>query len=271
MEKQSFKLWENTPGKCEEIPQITWYQPQNKILDCAVVIFAGGAYGSRAEYEGKDYGEFLAQTGITAFVVDYRVSPHRFPLPLLDARRAVRYIRHNAEKFAIDKNKVYVMGSSAGGHLASLISTYFEPIDFEGIDEIDNEDFIPNGQILCYPVTTLCDYNIASIGTGNNLIGDKYQSYNPEQYLSRKKLSVEYNVSEKTPKAFIWHTFADGGVDVRNSLLYATALREYGVPVEMHLYPDGEHGIGLATKPTKEQMHAHQWTDALITWLKYIN
>ena len=161
------------------------------------------------------------------------------------------------------------MGSSAGGHLASFVSTYFEPIEFEGVDEIDNEDFIPNGQILCYPVINLCDYNIAHIGSGDNLIGDKYLPYNPDQYLSRKKFSSDYNVSKKTPKAFIWHTFSDEGVDVRNSLCYAKALREYGVPVEMHLYPDGRHGLGLTGKSDKIEVHIAQWAESLIKWLYY--
>lgn len=271
MEKQAFNLWENTPGNHEQAPQIHYYKPDNKALDCAVVIFSGGGYGWRAPHEGEGYATFLANNGISAFVVDYRVYPNTFPLPLLDARRGVRYVRHNAQKFGIDKNKVYVMGSSAGGHLASFVSTYFEPIEFEGADEIDNEDFIPSGQILCYPVINLCDYNIAHIGSGDNLIGDKYLPYNPEMYLSRKKFSSDCNVSSKTPKAFIWHTFADEGVDVRNSLSYAKSLREYGVPVEMHLFPDGRHGLGLTNKADKIELHISQWGELLIKWLKYVD
>lgn len=271
MEKQAFNLWENTPGNHEQAPQIHYYKPDNKALDCAVVIFPGGGYGWRAPHEGDGYATFLANNGIPAFVVDYRVYPNTFPLPLLDARRAVRYLRYNAQKFGIDKNKVYVMGSSAGGHLASFVSTYFEPIEFEGADEIDNEDFIPSGQILCYPVINLCDYNIAHIGSGDNLIGDKYLPYNPEMYLSRKKFSSDCNVSSKTPKAFIWHTFADEGVDVRNSLSYAKSLREYGVPVEMHLFPDGRHGLGLTNKADKIELHISQWGELLIKWLKYVD
>ena len=270
METQVFDLWENTPGKCEETPKITYYRPENKVLDCAVVIFPGGGYGWRAPHEGKGYATFLAENGISAFVVDYRVYPHTFPLPLLDARRSVRYVRHFAGKFGIDKNKVYVMGSSAGGHLATFVSTYYEPIEFEGADEIDSEDFIPNGQILCYPVVTLWDYNIAHIGSGDNLIGNKYVPYNSELYHQRRKFSSELNVSENTPKAFIWHTFADDGVDVRNSLVYAQKLREFGIPTEMHIYPDGRHGLGLTEKSDKVENHVSQWADSLIKWLHYV-
>lgn len=84
------QLWDKTPGMCEEIPQLTAYIPENKRSDAAVVIMPGGGYAMRADHEGKGYAEFLADNGYTAFVCDYRVAPHRFPLPLLDSRRAVR-------------------------------------------------------------------------------------------------------------------------------------------------------------------------------------
>ena len=270
MEKQVFNLWENTPGKCEEVPTITYYKPQNKCLDTAVVIFPGGGYSGRAPHEGEGYALFLAQNGISAFVVDYRVKPHTFPLPLLDARRGVRYVRYYADKFGIDKNKVYVMGSSAGGHLASFTSTYFEPIDFEGADDIDNEDFIPNGQILCYPVISLYDWQISNIGSGDNLLGESYELKNDRQRLVRKQFSPNLLVSEKTPPAFIWHTFEDRGVDVRNSLEYASQLREHSIPTEIHIFPHGPHGLGLTNKSDKLDNHVAQWGELLINWLKYM-
>ena len=144
MYTEQLNLWDNTPGLCEEVPVIEYYKPANKTSDAAVVILPGGGYEIRADYEGEGYAQFLADHGISAFVVQYRVKPHTFPLPLLDARRGIRFIRHNAEKYGIDKNKIAIMGSSAGGHLAALTSTYTKPIDFEGIDDIDKEDFLPN-------------------------------------------------------------------------------------------------------------------------------
>lgn len=93
--------------------------------------------------------------GIAAFVCQYHVYPHQFPVQLLDARRAIRYVRNYAAQFGIDKDQVYVMGSSAGGHLAALVSTYYEPIPSENADAVDQESYIPNGQILCYPVIKL--------------------------------------------------------------------------------------------------------------------
>ncbi len=120
MKTKKMNLWKETPGICDEIPTLTAYLPDKKQSDIAVVIFPGGGYQFRAAYEGDSYAEFLAENGYTAFVCDYRVAPHRFPLPLLDARRAVRTVRYYSDKYGIDKNKVAVMGSSAGGHLAAL-------------------------------------------------------------------------------------------------------------------------------------------------------
>ena len=132
----------------------------------AIVICPGGAYRLRVAHEGKNYAEFLTEHGYTSFVLDYRVAPHKFPLPLLDARRAIRFVRFYADKYGIDKNKIAIMGSSAGRHLAAMTATYYEPIEFENIDEIDKEDFIPNAQILCYPVIKLLGKGKAHKKTG---------------------------------------------------------------------------------------------------------
>ena len=143
------KLWENTPGFCETEPEIVPYVPKEKRSDAAIVIFPGGAYVGLADHEGAGYAEYLTGQGITAFVVKYRVAPHKFPLELLDARRAVRWVRFHAEEYGVDKERIAVMGSSAGGHLAALVSTYRGEIDFEGLDAVDAEDYLPNAQILC--------------------------------------------------------------------------------------------------------------------------
>ncbi len=264
MKTEVRNLWDNTPGMCEEIPMLTEYIPDNKTSDAAIVIFPGGGYGMRAEYEGKGYAEFLAENGITAFVVDYRVAPHRFPLPLSDARRAVRTVRFYADKYGIDKNKIAVMGSSAGGHLAALTSTYYEKIDFEGVDDIDKEDFIPNAQILCYPVIKLLGKGISHLGSGQNLLAEKQAEMGEE-------LSPDLIVSEKTPQAFMWHTFDDGAVNVINTLDYAKALKLNGISAECHIFPNGPHGMGLACGDDKASMHVAQWKEDLLKWLKYIN
>ncbi len=257
-------LWDNTPGMCEETPTLTAYIPNNKTKKGAIVIMPGGGYAVRAAYEGEDYAEFLAKNGYAAFVCGYRVSPHTFPLPLLDARRAIRMVRFEAEKYGIDKNKIAIMGSSAGGHLSALTSTYMKAIDFEGIDEIDKEDFLPNAQILCYPVIKLLGKAKAHLGSGKNLLEEKHAEMGEE-------LSPNLIATEKTPKAFIWHTFSDDCVHVSNSLDYANALKDKNVPVELHIYPDGPHGMGLADKDdSKISKHVSQWANSLLKWLEYI-
>ncbi len=263
---EKFNLWENTPGKCDEIPTLTAYIPENKTSDGAVVILPGGGYHIRAPHEGEGYAKFLSDNGITAFVCDYRVHPHHFPIPLLDSRRAVRTVRYYAEKYGIDKNKIAIMGSSAGGHLAAFTSTYFEPIEFEGIDDIDKEEFIPNAQILCYPVIKLSPTNPdAHNGSCFGLLGENVTDEISAKY------DPELNASEKSPKCFMWHTFEDGAVPVVNSLDYAKALKKNNVPTELHIFPDGNHGLGLADtdKEDKVKVHVSQWSKLLINWLKY--
>lgn len=250
--KQTFLLWNNSK---EHTTEIHFYKPENKKSDVAMVIFAGGAYGFRAAHESIGYAEFFCENGYNAFVVDYRVEPDFFPLPLLDARRAVRFIRANAEKFGVDKNKVIAIGSSAGGHLTALLSTYTKQIDGEGVDDVDKEDFIPNGQVLCYPVI-VAEGNIAHLDSYRHLLGADYEK--------RAAFSPDFLVKEMTPPAYIWHTASDDGVNVINSYRYAEALRKFSIPCEMHIFPQGPHGLGLA----KQVPHVTRWKEWLIEWLR---
>lgn len=254
---KTVQLWENTPGMCEEVPVLDCYIPDNRTSPIAVVVLPGGGYSHRAVHEGKGYAEFLNSHGIAAFVCQYRVAPHRFPLPLLDARRAIRYVRFHAESFGIDPEQIYVMGSSAGGHLAALSSTCFEPIELENTDEIDKISCIPNGQILCYPVIKLLGKGVAHLGSGKNLLGELQAEMGEE-------LSPDLIANEKTPKAFIWHTFEDPAVNVINSLDYAKKLRTLQIPTELHVYPYGSHGLGLA----QQKERVNEWPEALLHWLK---
>lgn len=254
---KTVNLWENTPGAYDEVPTLDVFVPVRKTGDIAVVVLPGGGYTHLASHEGAGYAEFLNAHGITAFVLSYRVAPYEFPLPLLDARRAVRYVRHHSEEFGIDKNKVYIMGSSAGGHLAALTSTYHKPIDFEGLDEIDKEDYRPNAQILCYPVISLLDEEIAHRSSGQKLLGDRVQKLGDA-------LSPNLIADETAPRAFIWHTFDDNGVNSINSLEYAKRLKQVGVSAEVHIYPHGRHGLGIAN----DTPYVHTWTQHLLDWLE---
>ncbi len=256
---QTFKLWDNVPGLCEETPVLDYYPAQNKVTDATVVILPGGGYGMRAPHEGEGYALYFNSIGMDAFVCQYRVSPHCFPLPLLDSRRAIRFVRANAEKFGINKDKIAIMGSSAGGHLAALTSTYTRPIDFEGADEIDNQSPAPNATILCYPVICSPDSLVAHVGSYDNLVGKG-------NHAQSVRFSCDKLVSETTPPAFVWHTSDDQTVNVANSLRYGEALRNHNILFELHVFPSGKHGLGLAPNSP----YVARWADMLKAWLEYI-
>ena len=257
---ETLMLWKTVPGRCEEVPVLEYYPAENKRCGTAVVIFPGGGYWIRAEHEGKGYAQFLNTLGIDAFVCQYRIAPHEFPLPLLDARRAVQYVRKNADKYGIDPHKIGVMGSSAGGHLAATVSTLFEEYNDVLIekDEIDSVDFIPDFQILCYPVIALNSFG--HFGCRKILLGERI-----DDEVLTEHLCAQNNVSEKTPKAFIWHTFDDGGVNVKNSLAYAVALKDNSIDCELHIFQNGNHGLGLAL----DNESVGQWRKQLEIWFRH--
>ena len=257
----TMKLWENDiPGYFEgsETPVLTYYKAENKLGKGTVLIFAGGAYRLRSPHEGEGYALYLNSIGLDAFVLDYRVSPTRFPYPLLDARRAMRIIRSRAEEYGIDPDKIAVMGSSAGGHLASIAATYKQKIDGEGVDALDEVDCMPNAHILCYPVLDIQGH----VGSFVNLLGDKVATH---------KSVTAYHLADKdTSPLFLWHTSSDGAVDVNGSFRYATRLHELGISVEMHIYPVGVHGLGLANVTEKDRVepYVQDWAMHLKKWLK---
>ncbi len=237
-------------------PTITPYPAKSK---CAVVIFPGGGYGMRAEHEGEGYALWLQSIGVTSFVVDYRVAPYKHPAQISDAIRAVRYVRHNAKKYGYDKDKIAVMGSSAGAHLAGSVSVHYDKKMYDETDKTDKEDPKPNATILCYPVIDMFEYR--HDGSRQNLIGER------ALHADKEFMSLHKQVTADTPQAFIWHTSSDQAVPVENSLMYAEALSKVQVPFELHIYPLGHHGLGTA----KELPHVAQWTSSLEKWLGLID
>lgn len=234
------------------VPEIAEYLADSK---GAVVVFAGGAYCMKAEHEGPQMAKWLQSIGITAFSVDYRVSPYKHPAQISDAMRAVRYVRHNAEKYGIDKNKIAVMGFSAGGHLAGSVSVHYDKEMYKPIDEIDKESCRPDATILGYPVIDMFEYR--HDGSRQNLLGER------TLHADKELMSLYMHVTADTPPAFLWHTSTDQAVPVENSLLYASALSKVQVPFELHVYPLGGHGMGRA----EAVPHVAQWTKSLENWL----
>lgn len=245
----------NTETKAErgilkniETPQYQIYQPDpSKSTKAAVVILPGGGYGVlAADHEGRDYAIWLNKRGITGIVVKYRVSGdpgygYQFPVPFLDVRRAIRTIRAKAAELGVDPQKIGVMGSSAGGHLASLCTTRFkDSFPEEGTDAIDQQSCRPDFSILIYPVISM-EGSICHQGSRQNLLG---KSPSHEALL---KYSTDQAVTPETPPVFLLST-SDDMVDCRNSLAFAAACKAHRVPVSLHLFETGGHGYGLLGK-----------------------
>lgn len=262
-EERSFPLWEKgAPGALgtedKDIPTLTVFKPtEGTATGAAMVICPGGGYGGLAQHEGKDYAEWLAKQGVTGFVLKYRLGSggYKHPRMLEDAARAVRLVRARANDWQIDPKRVGIMGSSAGGHLASTLLTHFDSGDANANDAIERESSRPDLGILCYPVISMGEYTHR--GSKKNLLGD-----DPDEELVTL-LSNELQVTTNTPPTFLWHTMEDTGVVAQNSMLFAMALQKNKVPYELHIYEKGRHGIGLA--------NGHPWTEQCLRWLKLHN
>ena len=221
------------------------YEPKIQKGDGAVIIFTGGGYSRRAPHEAEPYALKINEMGLWAFVVDYAVAPEIFPAALNDGIEAIRLARQTR---GINPEKIAVMGSSAGGHLAASLAT------------LRDDETRPNAQILCYPVTDIASHR----GSYENLLGgflDSADEHNPIVL-----------ADESTPPAFIWHTSSDPSVDVKGTYRYATRLSELGVPVEMHIYPIGGHGLGLANGlyDRATEPYVQRWIEDLERWLELI-
>ena len=264
--QDAMPLWpDGAPGALgkedKDIPTLTAYLPApDMATGAAIVVCPGGGYGGLAGHEGADYALFLNQHGVAAFVLKYRLgsSGYRHPRMLEDAARAVRLVRAKAEMWKLDPKRVGIMGSSAGGHLASTLLTHFDAGKADAADPIDKESSRPDLGILCYAVITLGDKTHQ--GSKNNLLGK-----DPDAELV-KFLSNELQVTKDTPPCFVWHTAEDKAVPVENSLQFAAALQKNGVPFDLHIYQKGRHGIGLADKAPFT--NAHPWSRDLVFWLK---
>lgn len=233
---------------------MTFFPVQTDHPKPVVVIFAGGGYAARCDtYEGVDVAKFYNSKGLHAFVVDYRVLPNMFPCALQDAQRAIKVIKSRAEEFRIDPERIFVLGFSAGGHLAGCVATME---DYAKIgDELDDISPKPTGAVLCYPVIS------AEVLYGSN--AHIYPARICPEGVDPQSLSLEKCVTEETAPCFIWHTVQDKVVSLLHSLRFCEAMKEKEVPFEYHVYATGHHGLGLATT----RPDASQWPDNSVRWM----
>lgn len=223
----------------------------------AVVVLPGGGYAGRAEHEADPIAQMFNEHGLSAFVCHYRVAPYRHPCPWLDASRAVRWVRAHAELWSIDPAHVGILGFSAGGHLASTVATHFDDGDLTSADPVARCGSRPDAAILCYAV--IKSGPDGHPGSFYNLLGP-----NPPEDLLLA-LSNDQRVTSRTPPTFLWSTDDDQAVPVGNSLAFAEACRANEVPFALHVFPRGDHGLGLAP----DHPLARAWPDLCCDWLKY--
>lgn len=245
-EPRTFPLWEHgAPGALgtapEDVPSITAYVPLDPTRSgTAVLIAPGGGYGMLAsDHEGRQVANWFNAMDVTAFVLKYRLGPkYHNPIELEDAQRALRWVRAHAQQYGFDPGRVGMMGFSAGGHLASTVATHFDNGNPSTSDPIERVSCRPDFLILAYPVITMLP-PYAHEGSVTNLLGPNASTE------LRKQMSSELHVTAQTPPTFLLSTTADNLVPVENTVMFYMALRKAGVPVEMHVFERGPHGVGL--------------------------
>ncbi len=209
----------------------------------AILVIPGGGYHFCSDREAEPVALAYLAAGFNAFVLRYSVKglcDSTWPAPLIDASAAMKYIRDHAEELHIDPDYIFVVGFSAGGHLACSLGTLWDNDEIEAFLGMEKGYNKPTGMILAYPVISAYEY--AHPGSFENILRDKKDDED-----ARHAVSLEYQVSEKTVPAFIWTTAEDRLVPPQNSILFAQAMADTGRPFEMHIYPHGAHGASICT------------------------
>jgi len=263
-------LWPSgAPGAVGETPadkpSLAYFPaPKDKANGAAVVICPGGGYGGLAiTYEGYEVAQWLNSNGVSAFVLKYRHAPlYHHPAPLQDAQRAIRTARARASEWGIDPTKIGILGFSAGGHLSATTGVAKADGNAASSDPIERVSARPDFMILGYPVITMVgDYGHR--GSRDNLIGQ-----NPDPKLV-EEVSPELHVTKDTPPAFLVSTTQDTGVPATNSVVFYQKLLDNGVSAELHVFLEGQHGLGLGTG--ERSGHAFsEWPALCLKWMKAI-
>lgn len=226
-----------------------------------VIVLPGGGYGVNAKSEGEPVALALLGAGVQAFLLEYSVAPARWPVQLLETAAAIAWLRQHAGEYGVAPDRIAVCGFSAGGHLAGCAANLWEHPAIRETLGLTGAQARPDAAILCYPVITMGRFGSAM--TRANLFGEGDPA---------PGTSLENSVTAENPPAFLWATCTDGSVPVENTLLYAGALREKGVPFELHIFNKGPHAMGLATGESAWQAdhtdaRAAQWLPLCVSWL----
>ena len=235
----------------------------------SVLVIPGGGYEMTSDREAEPIAMQFLAAGFNAFVLRYSVKPSVFPVALLEAADAMTMIREHAAEWHVDPDAIAVIGFSAGGHLAASLGVFWKKDFIAQTLGVTSDMVKPNGMILSYPVITSGEF--AHTGSFECLLGEDYNDLD-----KRKEQSLEFQVSKDTPTTFLWHTVTDDCVPVENSLLFFNALRKFEIPVEMHLYPVGGHGLSLANEETSHedggcvQKECQSWIELACKWMQNI-
>ena len=233
-----------------------------------VLICPGGGYAYTSDREAEIFAMQFLAFGYHAAVLRYSCAPARYPVALCELAASVRLIREHAAEWHVNPEKILVQGCSAGGHLAASLGVFWQEEFLAkelGLKAGEQELLRPDGLILCYPVITAGEFTHR--GSMENLLGERKAELT-------EKLSLENQVTDKTPPTFIWHTFTDGSVPVENSLTFVSALRRAGVSTEFHMYSCGGHGLGLANRLSRHvngggmQPECTSWISLAHTWIE---
>lgn len=233
--------------------------PADLSTGTAVIICPGGGYwGLAIVHEGAQIAKWFNNIGITAFVLKYRLPDSSIMVdksvgPLQDVQEAIRVVRRKADVWHINPRKIGIMGFSAGGHLASTLSTHFSEVVYKSIDSTSAR---PDFSLLIYPVVSM-DSSITHMGSRVSLLGS---TPSQEQVI---RFSNELHVNAKTPPAFLVHSLDDNVVPVQNSINYTLAMKKFNRPCELHIYQTGGHGYGLGHTSNTES----SWPKACQMWL----
>lgn len=230
-----------------------------------IIICPGGGYEMTSYREGEPVAMHFLSKGYHACVLRYSVAPSLFPTQVLEVGQAMKMIHEHAGEWNVDVDKIVVQGASAGGHLAASYGIFWNQEFMSSKLQTKAEALKPKGIMLSYPVIT-SDPRYAHMGSFENLLGDRLGQ-------CADAMSLENQVTKTMPPCFIWHTATDKTVPVENSLLMTLALRRVEVPVELHIFPEGEHGLSLASPLVERedgsgvQAECARWIDLADAWI----